>query len=193
MVYGDGDGVTFIPLSGGLDVIGHEMTHGVDQSTANLNYTYQSGALNESLSDVFGCFVEMYGKPNKSTTDKWNMGEDVYTPGTSGDALRSLANPKLYGQPDNMSGYVNTSSDNGGVHTNSGIPNKAAYLIATNANVGIAKAEQIYYRALTVYLTSSSQFHDERVAVAQAAADLYGAGGAEVTAVNSAFTTVGIN
>jgi Zn-dependent metalloprotease len=190
MVYGDGDGVTFAPLSGALDVVAHEMSHGVDSNTANLIYQNQSGALNESFSDVFGCFVENRYQPNAFD---WLVGEDIYTPKKAGDALRSLANPALYNQPDNMSKYYNTTQDNGGVHTNCGIPNKAAYLIATNGSVGIAKAEQIYYRALTVYLTSSSNFSAARTALAQAAADLYGAGGAEVNAVNSAFSAVGVN
>ena len=127
MVFGDGDGNVFSPLGSGLDVVAHELTHAVTQYTANLVYSDQSGALNESYSDVFGVMVDR---------DDWLMGEDVYTPHTSGDALRSLSNPTLYGQPDNMSNYVNTTRDNGGVHTNSGIPNKAAYNIATAIGKG---------------------------------------------------------
>lgn len=190
MIYGDGDGIQFTFLSGGLDVIAHEMTHGVDSYSADLVYQNQSGALSESMADVMGCFAEFKYQPGKAD---WLMGEDIYTPNKANDALRSLSNPTLYNQPDHMNNYYNTTQDYGGVHTNSGIPNKAAYLIATNSAVGVAKAEQIYYRALTVYLTSNSNFHDARVAVAQAAADLYGAGGAEVSAVNSAFSAVGIN
>ncbi|MDP4088982.1 MAG: M4 family metallopeptidase [Bacillota bacterium] len=194
MVYGDGDGVQSVALSGGLDVIGHEMTHGVDDYEANLIYENQSGALNESLSDAFGTFIEFYGQSSKA---EWLIGEDIWTPKVSGDALRSMADPTKYGDPDNMSKYVyapNTQAgDWGGVHTNSGIPNKACYLTATNSAVGIVKAQQIYYRGLCSYLTSSSDFHAARLALAQAAADLYGAGSAEVAAVNSAWTAVGVN
>lgn len=194
MVYGDGDGVNSLALSGGLDVIAHEMTHGVDDYEAGLIYENQSGALNESMSDVFGTLVEFYAQSSKAD---YLIGEDIWTPGKAGDALRSMADPTLYGDPAHMNDYQylpNTQEgDWGGVHTNSGIPNKAFYLTATNSNIGIAKAEQIYYRALCNYLTSSSNFSACRAALAQAAADLYGAGGAEAAAVNSAWTAVGVN
>ena len=182
MVYGDGDGKTFRSLSGALDVVAHELTHAVTERTAGLQYQYQSGALNESISDTFGVFLDK---------GDYLMGEDVYTPNIAGDALRSLSNPKLYGQPDNMSGYVNTTSDNGGVHTNSGIPNKAAYL--TISSLGTAVAEKIYYRALTVYLTPTSNFSGARAALLAAAADLYGSGSTQYNAVKSAWTQVGVN
>lgn len=201
MSYGDGDGSTFTYLSGDLDVVGHEMTHGVTENTANLNYENQSGALNESMSDVMGVLIESYDKYNVKNagtwtfnTADWVVGDQVYTPGTSGDALRSLANPRLYGQPDNMSGYVNSpnteAGDWGGVHTNSGIPNKAGYLVAQT--IGTAKTAQIYYRGLTTYMTPTTDFAAARVALVQAATDLYGATGTEVTAVNSAFDAVGV-
>jgi bacillolysin/thermolysin len=181
MTYGDGDGSVFSPLGNALDVVAHELTHGVTQYSANLVYSYQSGALNESYSDVFGAMIDR---------DDWLMGEDVYTPGTPGDALRSLSSPTTYGQPDHMNSYVNTDSDNGGVHTNSGIPNKAAYNVAVA--IGKDKMEKIWYRTLTVYLNSGSQFADARDASIQAATDLYGASSAEVTAVSNGFTAVGI-
>lgn len=190
MLYGDGDGVQALPLSGALDVVGHEMTHGVDQYEANLTYKDQSGALNESMSDCFGMFIKFYAQPTKAD---WLIGEDVWTPATPGDALRSMKDPKAYDQPDNMKDYVTTSDDNGGVHTNSGIPNKACYLTATNPSVGVSKAEQIYYRALCNYLTSDSDFHDARAALVQSATDLYGANSAEVNAVNGAWDAVGVN
>jgi len=188
MIYGDGNGVDSLALSGGLDVIGHEMTHGVDQYEADLVYQDQSGALNESMSDAFGVFVEYYAQNNKFD---WLMGEDIWTPGVQNDALRDISDPTKYGDPAHMNQYVYTTQDYGGVHTNSGIPNKACYLIANN--LGIAKTEQIYYRALCNYMTSSTDFSDARACLAQAAADLYGVGSAEVNAVHNAFSSVGVN
>ena len=182
MVYGDGDGTIFTSLSGSLDVIAHELTHAVTERTSGLEYRNQSGALNESISDTFGVFLDK---------DDYLIGEDVYTPKKAGDALRSLSNPSLYGQPEHMSNYVNTTSDNGGVHTNSGIPNKAAYL--TISNLGISVAEKIYYRALTVYLSPMSNFSDARASLLAAAADLYGTGSTQYNAVASAWTQVGVN
>lgn len=201
MVYGDGDGSTFTYLSGDLDVVGHEMTHGVTERTANLNYENQSGALNESMSDILGVLIETYGKYNVKnggtwtfSSGDWLVGDEVYTPGTSGDALRSLTNPTLYDQPDNMSNYQNLpnteAGDWGGVHTNSGIPNKAGYLVVQA--IGCEKTAKIYYRALTSYMTSTTDFLGARNYLVQAATDLYGAGSAEVTAVNNAFNSVGI-
>ena len=194
MVYGDGDGVNAVALSGALDVVAHEMTHAVDEKEANLIYENQPGALNESMSDAFGVFIEYYGQASKFD---WLLGEDVWTPNIAGDALRDISNPAKYGDPDHMSKFVvspNTDAgDWGGVHTNSGIPNKACYLIASNANVGINKAEQIYYRALASYLTSTSNFHDARVALVQSATDLYGGCSLEVAAVNAAWSAVGVN
>ncbi len=183
MIYGDGDGVNFSEFSGANDVIAHELTHAVTEKTADLVYENQPGALNESFSDVFGYFVD---------PEDWLMGEDIYTPGVAGDALRSLSNPALYGQPAHMDQYKNlpntSAGDWGGVHTNSGIPNKAAY--NTIQSIGKTKAEKIYYRALTQYLTSNSQFVDAKKALAQAASDLYGT--TEVNAVNAAWTAVGV-
>ncbi|MCO4097067.1 peptidase M4 family protein [Macrococcoides canis] len=169
MVYGDGDGRTFVALSGAKDIVAHEITHGVTQETANLEYYGQSGALNESFSDVFAFFLD----PQDTL-----IGEDVYTPGVSGDALRSISNPGAFGQPSTMSQYVNTYADNGGVHINSGIPNKIAY--DTIRQLGIQKSEQIYYRALTQYLTSTSDFWDAKYALAQSAYDLYGQNDANI-------------
>lgn len=187
MYYGNGN-VAFKPLAGGLDVAAHEMSHGVIQYTANLEYQGQSGALNESMADVFGVLIDR---------NNWTMGEDIcqksYYPTGS---LRNMANPNQNGkgtpgyQPKTMSQYEKTDSDNGGVHINSGIPNYAFYLFATD--VTREKAEKVYYRALTTYLTSSSQFLDMRLAIIKAATDLYGANGAEVTAAKKAFDTVGI-
>ena len=189
MCYGNGK-VAFKPLAGALDVAGHEMTHGVVQNSANLEYEGQSGAINESMADIFGCMMDR---------NDWLMGEDVtktlYFP--SG-ALRSLQDPHNGGtslsdngyQPRVMSEYYTGTSDNGGVHTNSGIPNWAFYKFATA--VTKEHAEQIYYKALTAYLTKTSQFVDLRIAVVQSAIDLYGASSAEVTEAKNAFSAVGI-
>jgi Zn-dependent metalloprotease len=186
MVYGDGDGTTFIAFSGSADVVGHEITHGVTERTANLTYSYQSGALNESWSDVMGNLIE-----NKADNN-WLVGEDIYTPGTAGDALRSMSNPGAYGDPAHMSQYVNTSSDNGGVHSNSGIPNKAFYNFVTTPGVTRDNAGKVWYRALTQYMTASSQFIDARNATIQAATDLFGAASTEVSAVTAAWNNVGV-
>jgi len=185
MIFGDGDGVQFSNLAGAYDVVVHEITHGVTSSTANLEYQGQSGALNESYSDVFAAMAD---------NDDWQIGEDIYTPSISGDALRDMSDPHQGGQPADMNEYLylpyTEDNDNGGVHINSGIPNKACYLVANQ--IGREKTEQIYYRTLTYYLTPKSQFIDARNATMQSAADLYGAGSAEYNAVATAFDNVGI-
>lgn len=188
MSYGEGN-TEFKPLAGGLDVAGHELTHGVNNHAANLKYESQSGALSEHMSDVFGCAID---------PTNWLIGETVALPGAfAGGALRSLADPHNGAnpgepgyQPRVMAEFVNTSQDNGGVHTNSGIPNWAHYKFAQA--MGRAHAEQIWYRAFTVYLTSSSQFIDLRLAIIQSATDLYGASSQDVTAAKAAFDAVGI-
>jgi Zn-dependent metalloprotease len=152
MFFGDGDGRLFIRLTASLDVIGHELTHGVTQYEANLVYQGQSGALNESMSDVFGSLVKQY--KNKETADvaDWLIGDDVVGP-TLKPALRSMKAPGTANpydkQPDSMDKFVNTAADNGGVHVNSGIPNHAFYVAAT-AIGGQAwdKAGRIWYDAL---------------------------------------------
>lgn len=183
MVYGDGDGTTFRPLSGSLDVVAHELTHGVTEHTSGLIYSNQSGALNESWSDVMACVID---------SGDWLIGEDVYTPAIAGDALRSVADPILFGQPDHMSKYVYTTEDNGGVHTNSGIPNKAFYNFATaigSRNI----AGKIWYHAAKNYMTSSTNFSGARAATLQATAALYGSTSSYYTALQNAWTAVGIN
>ena len=197
MVYGDGDGSQFTYLSGDLDVVAHEMTHGVDEYTADLVYQDQPGALNESMSDVLGVLIETYDKydvRNGGTwafnAADWVVGDDITTPNTPGDALRSLADPTLYGDPAHMDNYLNTTSDYGGVHTNSGIPNKAGFLVAQA--IGCEKTARIYYRAMATYMNTSTNFAAARTALVQAATDLYGASGAEVTAVNNAYDAIGV-
>ncbi|TMU87588.1 peptidase M4 family protein [Bacillus sp. BHET2] len=197
MVYGDGDGTTFAPLSGGIDVVAHELTHAVTDSTSDLVYQNESGALNEAISDIFGTLVEY---ENGSNPD-FEIGEDIYTPGISGDALRSMSNPAKYGDPDHYSKRYTGTSDNGGVHTNSGIINKQAYLLSeggthygvTVPGIGREKLGDIYYRMNTVYLTASSTFSQARAAAVQSATDLYGSTSSEVNAVKQSFNAVGIN
>jgi len=201
MTYGDGDGKFMISLSAGLDVAAHEMTHGVITHSANLVYRNQSGALNESFADVFGALVD---------DSDWEMGEDIMAPEAKANGtavLRSLSNPngvvvaneerRSYSTnggvyPDHMDEFYNmpTSVDGGGVHVNSSITNHAAYLIGQE--IGREKLGQIYYRALTVYLTPNSDFSDARQAVVQSAIDIYGEGSAEEAAVHSGFDAVGI-
>ncbi|MEL3971372.1 M4 family metallopeptidase [Rossellomorea oryzaecorticis] len=196
MVYGDGDGTTFAPLSGGIDVVAHELTHAVTNFSSDLVYQNESGALNEAISDIFGTLVEF----EKGSNPDFEIGEDIYTPGTSGDALRSMSDPSKYGDPDHYSVRYTGTQDNGGVHINSGIINKQAYLLSeggtfygvTVPGIGREKLGDIYYRMNTVYLTSSSTFSQARAAAVQAATDLYGSGSAEVNAVNLSFDAVGI-
>lgn len=192
MGYGNG-GKAFKPLAGALDVAGHEMTHGVVESTAKLEYRNQSGALNESFADIFGAMIDR---------DDWTMGEDVVNKSVfPSGALRSLQNPNQGGksdpgyQPMYMSQYMvlkdTPEQDNGGVHVNSGIPNHAFYLFATGTNMNKDKAEKVYYHALTRYLGRTSRFLDLRLAVIQSAKDLFGEG-QETQAARAAFDKVGI-
>jgi Zn-dependent metalloprotease len=191
MTYGDGDGTSFSPLVT-LDIAGHEMTHGVTQFSANLTYSNESGALNESMSDVFGAMVELYARGGNITADTWKIGEQSYTPSTSGDALRYMDNPHLAGNggytadddPDHYAERYTGTSDSGGVHTNSGIGNKAFYLVVmggthhrsgvTVTGIGVDPAAKIWYRALTVYMTSGTDFAGARTATLNAASDLFG-------------------
>lgn len=190
MFYGNGDQAFSSPLAKSLDVAGHEMSHGVIQNTANLEYYGESGAINESYADVFGVMIDR---------DDWRLGEDVVNPAVfPTGALRDMSNPNNGGnslndpgwQPDHISEKYNGSADNAGVHINSGITNKAFHLFATAVNKNVA--EQVYYRALTTYLGRSSQFIDLRIAIIQAATDLHGANSAQVTAAANAFAAVGI-
>lgn len=196
MVYGDGDGVTFLPFSGALDVVAHELTHAVTDSEAGLIYQNEPGAISEALSDIFGTLAEYYD--NRSPD--WEEGEDIYTPGVSGDALRSLQNPKKYGDPDRYADRYKGTSDNGGVHTNSGIINKVGYLIAnggthygvTVSGIGNDKLGKIFYRAIVYYVTANETFSNLRAHAVKAATDLYGASSAEVNTVKNAFDSVGV-
>lgn len=199
MTYGDGDGSTFTPLVT-LDICGHEMTHGVTERTAALNYSNESGALNEGVSDIFGAMVERYTEGENANT--WKIGEDAYTPGTTGDALRYMDNPTRGNQPDYYPNRYIGTADNGGVHTNSGIANYAFYLLAKGGTtsrgtsmtgIGADAAAQIWYKALTTYMTSGTNFKGARTATINAANSIYGAGSAESNAVGQSWTLVGVN
>jgi Zn-dependent metalloprotease len=163
------------------DVTAHEVAHGVTEYTADLIYQNESGALNESFSDIFGEFVDQInGAGNDSPLVKWLMGEDI--PGIG--AIRDMSNPPAYGDPDRTSTFVCTSSDNGGVHTNSGIPNKAAFLMVdggsfngrTVTGIGRVKTGLVQYRALSVYLSMSSGFLNYYNAIKTACSDLVTSG-----------------
>lgn len=189
MFYGNGN-QAFSPLAASLDVGGHEMTHGVVQSTANLEYQGQSGALNESFADIFAVMIDR---------DDWLLGDDVVnTSFFPSGALRSMSDPHNGGtnindngfQPKHMNELYTGSQDNGGVHINSGIPNHAFYLIATA--IGKEKAEQIFYKALVDWLTASSQFVDLRIGVEGAANQVAGITTADKNAIADAFAQVGI-
>ncbi|WGF93679.1 M4 family metallopeptidase [Aequorivita marisscotiae] len=201
MTYGDGDGVNYGPLVS-LDICGHEITHGVTEYSANLVYSYQSGALNESFSDIFGESIEKFA----SGTNDWLMGDDIGA-GGSGGALRSMSNPNAYGDPDTYQGtnWYSGSGDNGGVHINSGVQNFWFYVLSVGKSgtndkgnsynvtgIGMDKAAAIAYRNLTVYLNSNSQYSDARNGAIQAARDLYGADSPEEIATTNAWYAVGV-
>ncbi len=209
MTYGDGNGTAFSPLTT-IDIAGHEMTHGITENTANLTYSGESGALNESMSDVFGALVESYALGGVVNSDTWKIGEQAYTPATSGDALRYMDNPHLAGNggftsdddPDHYSERYTGSSDSGGVHINSGIANHAFYLAANGgthhrsgvivAGMGTTNAARIWYRAMTVYMTSSTNFSGARTAMLNAATDLFGSSSTQYNTTATAWCAVGV-
>ncbi len=198
MTYGDGDGTTFNPFTA-LDIAGHEITHGLTTFSANLAYSDESGALNESFSDIFGASIEFWATPLVSD---WLMGEDI------GTVIRNMADPNSMGDPDT---YFGTNwaplggGDNGGVHTNSGVQNYWYYLLSTGGTgvndnsdaysvtgIGITSASDIAFRNLTVYLTSSSQYDDARFYAIQSAIDLFGPCTSQVQATTDAWYAVGV-
>jgi Zn-dependent metalloprotease len=202
MVFGDGDGVIFGDFTKPIDVIGHELTHGVTQHTAGLNYQDQPGALNESFSDVFGTLVKQHFLNQDVNSADWLIGAGLLAPGVNGVALRSMKAPgTAYDdpnlgkdpQPATMSSYVQTWQDNGGVHINSGIPNHAFYLAAMGIG-GFAweKAGKIWYVALTQYMRPDTNFAGCANATLAAAGNLFGAGSMEYNSVQSAWTQVGV-
>jgi len=196
MTYGDGN-TSWQPLVA-LDIAGHEITHGLTSFTANLDYSYESGALNEAYSDIFGCAIEFYAKPTQAN---WLMGENIGTP------IRSISNPNLYSQPDTYHGtmWYSGTNDNGGVHTNSGVLNFWFYLLSVggsgsndNGNsynvtgIGVDSAAAIAYRTLTSYLVNTSNYADARFYSIMSAIDLYGACSQKVISTTNAFYAVGV-
>jgi hypothetical protein len=170
MVYGDYYG---FPLAD--DVVGHELSHGVTDYESHLFYFYQSGAINEALSDIFGEFVDLTnGAGSDDPGDRWLMGEDVSGLG----AIRDMSNPPAYGDPDRVThvNYVCSSADNGGVHSNSGVANKAAYLLTDGdtfngyvvTSIGLSNTSELFYEVNANLLTSGSNFNDLYNALIQA-------------------------
>jgi thermolysin len=210
VVYGEGlpPGMTIRDqtwdyLAGSLDVVAHELTHGVTEYTSNLIYRNESGALNEAFSDMMGTSAEFFFQPPGSGPlhADYLLGEDVIRPG----GLRSMADPAAFGDPDHYSRRYSGTDDNGGVHTNSGIPNHVFYLAiegGTNRTSGLTvqgvgparrdEIEKVFYRAFTQMLPSNATFAVARGATIQAATDLYGAGSAAERAVAAAWTAVGV-
>ncbi len=202
MVYGDGDGKYFRRFTSALDVIAHELTHGVTQYTAGLAYSGQSGALAEHFSDVFGVLAKQYWSRQTAARADWVIGAGLFTNRVNGEGIRSLKAPgtayddPVLGtdpQPDHMRGYVRTAGDDRGVHVNCGIPNHAFYLVATLLG-GRAweTAGRIWYHALTNDLGPRAQFRHCADATWRAAGALFGAGSAPQEAVLAAWKSVGI-
>ena len=205
MTYGDGAS-TFKPLTA-LDVCGHEIGHAVCSSTANLTYSYESGALNEGFSDCWGASVEKYTVDKLGLTgakSTWDIGEEIMK---AGGALRSMSNPGLYGQPAYYKGakWYAGSADNGGVHTNSGVLNYWYYLVSVGKSgtnevgnaysvtgLGLTDAAKILFRAESVYLTASATYATARTATISAATDLFGATSTQTQAVTNAWYAVGV-
>jgi len=210
MTYGDGDGVSFNPFTA-LDVAGHEMSHGVTSRTANLTYSGESGGLNEATSDIFGTMVEYYANNGVDVPD-YKIGERLYRNGLG--AIRYMYRPSLDGGSADCWYSTLGALD---VHYSSGVANHFYYLLAegtsagspsptcvagntkkasgtgTLAGIGRSKAEKIWYRALTVYMTSSTKYAGARTATLYAARDLYGTGSAEYNAVAAAWSAVLVN
>lgn len=201
--YGAGDGEN-LGSFGSIDVVAHEITHGVTQHSANLVYQGESGALNESFSDIFGAAVEFFAE-GKDQGD-WLLGEDLFI---ASGALRSMQNPKIFKDPDTYQGRywadVNDSDDNGGVHTNSGVQNHWFYLLSEGgegknddyltykvSGIGLDNASSIAYRNLTLYLRPDSKFHEAALYSVQSAKDLYGEDAQQVQSTLDAWDAVGI-
>jgi Zn-dependent metalloprotease len=203
MLYGDGDGKLFNRFTAALDIIGHELTHGVTQFTAGLEYRDQSGALNEHFSDVFGILVKQHQRKLTAAKSDWLIGVGLFTKQVHGVAVRSMKAPgtayndPVVGkdpQPSHMKNFAKITADNGGVHVNSGIPNHVFYLVATMlGGKAWEVAGQIWYDTLTRRLGRDSNFQACADATYAAAGERYGAGSAPQHAVFDAWKKVGIN
>jgi Zn-dependent metalloprotease len=203
MVFGDGDGQLFNRFTIAIDVIGHELTHGVTEDEAHLEYIGQPGALNESISDVFGSLVKQRALNQTAAQADWLIGQGLLGPAVKGTALRSMKAPgtayddPVLGkdpQPDHMTHYVNTSADNRGVHINSGIPNRAFYLAAA-AMGGYAweKAGRIWYNTLrSPRVKPRTGFRSFARTSLRTAEQLYGVGSTEAAKVEDAWKHVGV-
>ncbi len=213
MVFGDGDGVLSTSLAGGLDVIGHELSHAVTDYTSDLIYYDESGALNEAFSDIMGTTIEFYWQPEGFGLLKadWMVGEDIWYPNEPfGDALRYLDDPHKAATSYTATGYYPAhyseiytgTSDNGGVHINCTVVGHWYYLIANGGTnpvsgisvtgMGIDKAREIVYLAFTQYMPADATFSVARDVTLQAAADLYGSSSAEYSIVETAWDAVGV-
>jgi Zn-dependent metalloprotease len=201
MAYGDGDGSLFLRFTKALDVVAHELTHGVVTHESNLEYLNESGALNEHFADVMGELVKQWHLKQTATEANWLMGDSIMGPGTRVKGIRSFKAEKAYEndpdfgtdpQPKHMRDKYTGSRDRGGVHINSGIPNHVFYLVATKLG-GHAweKAGKIWYATLKS-LNSRSQFQDAAVQTHQNAGILFGSGSIEQQTVKEAWNTVGI-
>jgi Zn-dependent metalloprotease len=202
--YGDGDGSTSGPLVS-LDIVAHEFSHAVTEHSANLIYSGESGAINEATSDIFAAAAEAWSDGSVSG-DTWKMGEDTWTPAIAGDALRYMNNPTQDGSSrDHYSTLYRGIQDNGGVHRNSGIANLFFYLcsqggshpnpslsVGTVTGAGIADCARIWYRALTLHMTASTNFASARTATESACNTLFGAGSSQCAAVGAAWCEVGL-
>ena len=203
MIYGDGDGKLFQRFTKCLDVVAHELTHGVTSQTAKLAYSGQSGALNESISDVFGSLVKQRALGQTASQADWLIGEGLFTDTVKGAAIRSLKAPgTAYDdpslgkdpQPANISDYQNVDYDHGGVHINSGIPNHAFYLTATKVGGNAwEKAGRIWYIALKERLQPDSDFQAAADITFAVAGTLFGQDSLEQQAVRDSWNGVGIS
>ena len=203
MVFGDGDGEIFRGFTQSLSVVGHELAHGVTERTAKLRYQGQSGALNEHVSDVFGALVEQYSMGQDAASATWLIGEGVFTDAVDGRAIRSMKEPgtayddEILGrdpQPDHFDRYIETDEDNGGVHLNSGIPNRA-FALASIELGGFAweHTGRVWYDVLTSgRLRQNADFRQFAGEIVQAATERYGASSPEERAIAAGWAAVGL-
>jgi len=202
MIYGDGDGVLFNRFTAALEVVGHELTHGLTQYSAGLHYFGQTGALNEHISDAFGIMVKQYTLGQTAKDSNWLIGDGLFGPGVKGKAVRSMAAPgtayddPVLGrdpQPAHMKDYVDTEEDRGGVHINSGIPNHAFYLAAMSIGGETwSVLGNVWYLTLTRKLSPTADFKEFAAATVAVAGEEYGVAGAIQRVIVEAWADVGI-